>query len=393
MKFEGLLPHQEDAIEDMHNGCVLYGDTGVGKTFTALGYALEKEKGRKIYVITTARKRDSGDWIKEAALMGIPFDDIVVDSWNNIAKYTDVWGGLFLFDEQRLVGTGAWVDSFYKIARMNRWILLTATPGDSWVDFAPVFIANGFYKNITEFRREHVIYSRFSKYPQIERFIGERRLILNRHKVLVKMPLMRDTVRHLEVIEVEHDKDLFDDAMKRRWNVFEDAPMMNVAEMFRVGRQIVGQDERKLDAIRELMKKHPRLIIFYNYNYELEMIRKLAWERNYAEWNGKKHEPVPITDEWIYAVQYVAGAEAWNCITTDAMVFYSLTYSYKNFHQAQGRIDRMNTPFKDLYYYVLMSKAMTCRAVWKALRSKKDFQPPREKFRDDTKQTQTDANA
>ena len=375
-----LFPHQEEAIENMHNGCVLYGDVGVGKTFTALGYAIQKEPGKKIYVITTARKRDSGDWAKEAQQMGVLFDDIVIDSWNNIGKYTDVSDALFIFDEQRLVGAGAWVQSFYTIARFNRWVLLTATPGDTWLDFIPVFIANGFYKNITEFRREHVIYSRYTKYPQVDRFVNVKRLVRFRERVLVKMPLMRDTTRHLKIVDVEYDKERFDYAIKKRWNIFEDAPMMNVAEMFRVGRQIVGQDERKLDAIRELMKEHPRLIVFYNYDYELEMLRKLAWERFYAEWNGHKHEPVPITDEWIYAVQYVAGAEAWNCITTDAMIFYSLTYSYKNFHQAQGRIDRMNTPFKDLYYYVLMTKAMTDKVVWKSILEKRDFQPARTKF-------------
>lgn len=375
-----LYPHQEEAVQNMHNGCVLWGGVGVGKTITALTYAKRKEPGKKIYVITTARKRDSGDWHKEAAMLGIPFDDIVVDSWNNISRYTDVGNAFFIFDEQRLVGQGAWVKSFYVIAKLNRWILLSATPGDSWLDYAPVFIANGFYANITEFRREHVVYSHFGNYPKVERFLGLKRLLRLRGLVLVEMPLMRKTTRHLQTVEVDYDKARFDDAIKRRWNIFEDAPMMNVAEMFRVGRQIVGEDPSKLDKIRELMEIHPRLIVFYNYDYELFMLRKLAWERNFAEWNGHKHEEIPDTEEWIYAVQYVAGAEAWNCITTDAMIFYSLTYSYKNFEQAQGRIDRLNNVYLDLYYYVLMSKAMTDRVVWKSLEQKKDFQPSRKKF-------------
>lgn len=375
-----LYPHQEEAVNNMHNGCVLWGGVGVGKTITALTYAMRKESGKKIYVITTARKRDSGDWHKEAAMLGLPFDDVVVDSWNNISRYTDVGNAFFIFDEQRLVGQGAWVKSFYTIAKLNHWILLSATPGDSWLDYAPVFIANGFYHNITEFRREHVVYSHFGNYPKVERFLGLKRLLRLRSLVLVEMPLMRKTTRHLEMVEVSYDKAKFDDAIKRRWNIFEDAPMMNVAEMFRVGRQIVGEDPAKLDKIRELMEKHPRLIIFYNYDYELMMLRKLAWERNFAEWNGHKHEEIPDTEYWIYAVQYVAGAEAWNCTETDAMIFYSLTYSYKNFEQAQGRIDRLNNKYLDLFYYILMSGAMTDRVVWKSLSQKKDFQPSRKKF-------------
>lgn len=387
-----LKPHQLKAVEDMHNGCVLWGGVGSGKTLTALSYALKKEAGKKIYVITTAKKRDSCDWQLEAAMLGIPFDDMVVDSWNNIGKYTDVYDAFFIFDEQRLVGQGAWVKSFYTIAKLNRWVLLSATPGDSWLDYVPVFIANGFYKNITEFRRDHVIYKRFGTYPVVERFIGEKRLLRLRSLVLVEMPVKRDTTRHVTVVDVPYDKTRFDDALKRRWNIFEDAPMMNVAEMFRVGRQIVGEDPAKLDKVRELMNKHPRLIIFYNYDYELKMLRKLAWERNFAEWNGHKHEPIPDTDYWLYAVQYVAGAEGWNCITTDAMIFYSLTYSYKNFEQAQGRIDRLNNVYMDLHYYVLMSKAMTDRVVWKALGQKKDFQPPRKKFDVKPEKKQTGLN-
>jgi len=375
-----LHPHQEDAIERMHNGCVLWGDVGTGKTITALSYALMKEAGRKILVITTAKKRDSLDWLNEAAQLGVPFDGITVDSWNNISKYEDIYDQFVILDEQRLVGNGAWVKSFLKMAKRNHWILLSATPGDTWLDFVPVFIANGFYKNITEFRRDHVVYSHFGNYPKVERFLGVKRLMRLRQLVLVEMPMMRHTTRHVEMVEVSYNKEVFDDAIKRRWNIFEDTPMVNIAEMFRVGRRIVGEDESKLEAIRKLMEKHDRLIIFYNYDYELEMLRKLYWERNTAEWNGKKHEPVPDTDKWLYLVQYVAGAEGWNCITTDAMIFYSLTYSYKNFMQAQGRTDRMNTPFKDLYYYILITKAMTDKVVWKSLSQKKDFQPARKKF-------------
>lgn len=375
-----LHPHQEDAIERMHNGCVLWGDVGTGKTITALSYALLKEAGKKILVITTAKKRDSQDWLNEAAQLAVPFDGIVVDSWNNIKKYEDIYDWFVILDEQRLVGNGAWVKSFLKMAKRNRWILLSATPGDTWLDFVPVFIANGFYKNITEFRTNHVIYSYFGNYPKVERFVGTKRLLRLRQLVLVEMPMMRHTTRHISMVDVSYDKARFDDAVKRRWNIFEDTPMMNMAELFRVGRRIVGEDPSKLDAIRELMEKHDRIIIFYNYDYELEMLRKLYWERNTAEWNGHKHEPVPDTDRWLYLVQYVAGAEGWNCITTDAMIFYSLTYSYKNFMQAQGRIDRMNTPFKDLYYYILMTKAMTDKVVWKSLGEKKDFQPSRKKF-------------
>lgn len=372
MKYE-LHPHQEDALVKMHNGCVLAGDVGTGKTFTALSYAALTEPGKHIYVITTAKKRDAGDWLKEAALVDIDADLFHVDSWNNISKYATVEDALFILDEQRLVGTGAWTRSFYQIAAKNRWILLSATPGDVWMDYAPVFIANGFFKNITEFRNKHVVMDPWSKYPKVKKYLGEGRLMAMRRAILVQMPMARHTTRHVEWVEVEHDQRLVDLVWKQRWNFYEEEPIKDAGELFRVGRKLVGSDPSRLEKVRHLQKQHPKLIVFYNFDYELEALRTLADEVPVAEWNGHKHQDIPDTDEWIYLVQYLSGSEGWNCTSTDAMVFYSLTYSYKQFWQAQGRIDRMNTPFVDLFYYVLMSNTVFDKAVKKSIDEKKDF--------------------
>lgn len=372
-----LEPHQEKAIDEMHNGCVLWGGVGSGKTYTALAYALLKESGKKIYVITTAKVRDSFAWEKSAANLAVDFDGIVVDSWNKIKDYTDIQNAFFIFDEQRLVGTGEWVKAFYKIADKNNWILLTATPGDTWMDYVPVFIANGFYKNITEFRDRHVVWDRYSKFPKVKKYIDEGILIRRRKLLLVEMPVDRHTTRYLETISCDYDEELFEKVWKKRWHVFEERPLRDAGELFRVGRKVVARHPSRLDAVRKLMERHPRLIVFYNFDYELEDLRKLIWEPsidgNLREWNGHKHEDIPDSEAWLYLVQYSAGAEGWNCITTDAVCFYSLTYSYKQFEQAQGRIDRINTPFFDLFYYILSTKSMVDKAVWRSLKMKRDF--------------------
>ena len=521
----------------MHNGCVLWGGVGTGKTFTALAYALLREAGKHIVVVTTAKKRDTGDWEHEAALLGVPFDGIEVTSWNKIGAYIDREDLFFIFDEQRLVGTGAWVKHFYKIAKKNHWILLSATPGDTWSDYAPMFIANGWYKNITEFRNTHAVYSRYTTFPKIERYIGEGRLVKYRDALLVEMPMERHTKRHFHYVDVAYNKDTLDLVRKKRWNVFEDKPLKNASELFGVMRKVVSTDSSRLNALGDLIKEHKKLIVFYNYNYELDMMRELLTEisalsthgfmghtgqmstspviekqwtqeasgliipkselssntttdkklllpstslivpssletnqqnpkesslqtisnspqdsmislsmdqkRNYsgneptqieqsaesqrfvkphtalsstpsstittptngsssnteskiitgesnitmpqsvdvggsfgwAEWNGHKHEPIPDTDRWVYLVQYASGSEGWNCIETDAMAFWSLTYSWKQFEQAQGRIDRVNTPFTDLHYYVMLSDSMAEKPVIASLNKKRDFQP------------------
>jgi hypothetical protein len=375
-----LMEHQSAAVDLLDNGKILYGSVGVGKSATALAYYMKAERNADIYVITTAKKRDSLDWLAEASRFGIGTEysgtvagRINVDSWNNIGKYQNETGAFFIFDEQRLVGSGSWVKSFLRIARRNRWILLTATPGDTWIDYAPVFVANGWYKNITEFKREHVVYAPYVKFPIILRYVGLKKLERLRNEILVEMIYQNQTTRILNWIDVCYDHELWDMAVKRRWHPYENRPIKDVSELFRVMRKITNTHPSRLDTVRMFMKCHPKLIVFYTFNYELAILRTLENEVTLAEWNGHKKEPVPDTDRWVYLVQYTAGSEGWNCTETDAMVLYSLTYSYKNFIQSQGRIDRIDTAFNKLYYYILISDAPIDRGIKKALDAKKSF--------------------
>lgn len=391
-----LYDYQLAAIEKMKNGCVLCGGVGSGKSRTSLAYYYicqggklgtdvykPMKKPRDLYIITTARKRDTKEWEGELTPFLLSTDPeanpyknkVVVDSWNNIKKYSNVYGAFFIFDEQRVVGSGAWVKAFLKIANKNDWILLSATPGDTWQDYIPVFIANGFYKNKTEFTREHIIYSRFSKFPKVDRYIGTGKLLKYRNDILVNMDFKRETISHHEDIYVKYDVSKYKDVSRLRWDPFNNEPIVDAAGLCRVWRKIVNTDESRQVALLEIFEDHPKLIIFYNFNYELDILRTI-FERTgvtVGEWNGQKHDPVPEGKTWVYLVQYTAGAEGWNCIKTDTIVFYSQNYSYKIMHQAAGRIDRLNTPFKDLYYYHLKSRSGIDLAISKALREKKTF--------------------
>lgn len=395
-----LSPHQTKAIGELHSGAVLLGGVGSGKTRTALAYYYTKvcqgslkingkgkdgllQKPRDLYIITTARKRDELDWQEEALAFRLSDDrslsisgvSMIVDSYNNIKNYTDIKDSFFIFDEQRLVGSGVWVDSFIKIAKNNEWILLSATPGDVWMDYMPLFVANGFYKNKTEFIREHVIFDRFAKYPKIDRYIATGRLDRYRKSILVEMPFARHTMRHISYVNVEHNEWLYNQVLKENWDPFEGEPIEQPSKRVLLERKVVNMDESRLEAVETIIKRKKKVIIFYFFNYELHILRNLASRLNIQvnEWNGIKHEPVPTGDEWVYLVQYTAGNEAWNCITTDTMIFYSMQYSYKVFEQCLGRIDRMNTRYRDLYYYVLRSEARIDQQLTKAIRAKENF--------------------
>lgn len=390
-----LRKEQREAVEKMFSGCILNGGVGTGKSRTGLYYYCKEQGGsidpyvpmkkpKDLYIITTAKKRDSLEWKQELFPFYLTTDEkenvwyknkVVVDSWNNIPKYIKVKDAFFIFDEDRVTGNGVWVKSFYKIAKANDWIILSATPGDTWEDYIPVFVANGFYKNKTEFLREHAIYSRFTKFPKIERYIGTGRLIRLRDHILIDMEVNKHTIPHHEDVYVRYDISKYKDAIRTRWDPFKNEPIQQAAGLCYVLRKIVNTDESRAAALLEILENRKRAIIFYNFDYELDILMNLAYGEaiEVAQWNGHKHQPVPDSDRWVYLVQYTAGCEGWNCIKTDTIIFYSQTYSYKTLEQASGRIDRLNTPYIDLYYYHLRTRSGIDLAIHKALTNKKQF--------------------
>lgn len=397
-----LYDYQLDAVRRMKNGCILRGGVGSGKSLTALSYYYLRQDGEEesllggtyfpmgdppkdLYIITTAKKRDTLEWEGELS----PFllstnpdvnlypNKVVIDSWNNISKYKDITDAFFIFDEQRVVGSGAWVKSFLKIAKKNEWILLSATPGDTWEDYIPVFVANGFYRNRTEFKEKHIIYTWVNgKYPKVDRYLNVGRLIRLRESILVDMDFKRKTISHHEDIYVKYDTEAYKDVGRLRWDPFKNEPITNASGLCYVWRRIVNSDISRQIALLELFEDHPKMIVFYNFDYELDILKTMFGRTEgveVAEWNGHKHQPVPTGDSWVYLVQYNAGCEGWNCIQTDTIAFYSENYSYKVMQQAAGRIDRLNTPFTDLYYYHLKSRSGIDLGIARALKAKKNF--------------------
>ena len=398
-----LRDDQLDAVSKMKNGCILCGDTGSGKSRTALAYYYSLCGGQigtknyvkmtspiDLYIITTAHKRDILEWDDELIVFMLnqnkelmPYNiNVVVDSWNNVSKYVGIKDSFFIFDEQRVVGRGSrspknWVSAFLKITKNNKWILLSATPGDNWSDYIPVFIANGFYKNRTEFNRRHVIFAAYTNFPKITGYMDKGHLLRLRRSILVPIDgYSHPAEKHHHDVVVRYDVSKYKDIVRGRWNPWKDEPIETAADYCQVLRRVVNEDESRQKAILELLEDHRRAIIFYNYNYELDILRTICGASEglvVGEWNGHKHDILPTGDRWVYLVQYTAGSEGWNCITTDTVIFYSQNYSYKVMKQAEGRIDRSNTPFKDLYYYHLKSQSGIDLAISAALREKKKF--------------------
>lgn len=393
-----LFDYQLNAVRRMKNGCILCGGVGSGKSRTSLAYYYIKNGGevnteeyvrmtdppKDIYIITTARKRDTFEWESELGVFLLSTHEdintygnkVVVDSWNNIEKYKDISGSFFIFDEQRLVGNGVWVKTFLKIAKVNEWILLSATPGDTWSDYIPVFLANGFFRTRTEFYDNHVVWSRFVQYPKIDRYLDTGRLVRLRDSILVNMEFNRKTISTHIGIFCDYDKAGYKDIVRNRWNHIENRPIKTANEFCQLLRRLVNTDTSRIENLLEVILEHPRAIVFYNYDYELDLLRNediYPEGTEIAEWNGHKHQPIPDSDKWVYLVQYNAGCEGWNCIKTDTVIFFSENYSYRIMTQASGRIDRLNTPFTELFYYHFKSLSPIDSAISAALKKKKEF--------------------
>ncbi len=396
-----LYEHQLDALKRMANGCILNGGVGTGKSLTAIAFFYIKYGGSHdflnggdyvpmdnsripdLYIITTARKRDTFEWDKELAPFLLfqnqetnPYSNkVVVDSWNNIGKYAAVQNAFFIFDEDRVTGSGTWVKTFLKLAKTNKWFILSATPGDTWQDYIPVFIANGFYKNKTEFSREHIVYNPRVKFPLVERYENVGKLIKYKNKILVSMNMERATIRNHHDIFTNYDTKLYKETMKNRWNPWKNEPIQNPSDLCFTLRKIVNSDARKINALLDILSTHPKVIIFYNFDYELNILKSMPYPvgTTVREWNGHQHEDIPDTDRWVYLVQYISGCEGWNCTLTNTIIFYSENYSYKVMEQACGRIDRVNTPFTNLHYYHLKTKSPIDIAINRALVKKKNF--------------------
>ena len=391
-----LFEYQRKAILELKTGSILWGGVGSGKSLTALGYYYTIEcngilfdkmtpmlKPKDLYIITTSKKRDSLDWEREAAFLGISKDKkvsingvkLTVDSWHNIGKYKEVKNAFFIFDEQKVIGSGAWVRSFIKITRSNNWIILSATPGDTWVDYIPVFIANGFYKNRTDFIHQHIIYNTFANYPKIDRYINIGKLEKLKRKILVKMDYKKKTIDNIETIFFPYDEEKVEMIYEKRWNPFKNLPIQGASEACYAMRKVVNSDSSRFNKILELLKKHKKLIIFYNFDYELDILRSLeeVVDIPVSEYNGHLHESLPQGKTWIYLAQYLSAGEAWNCTETNAIILYSRNYSYKQTVQAMGRIDRQNTPFLNLYYYFFSSKSRIDKGITESYSKKKNF--------------------
>lgn len=143
-------------------------------------------------------------------------------------------------------------------------------------------------------------------------------------------------------------------------------------------RQLCGQyNQEKLEAFRDLVEStNDRLIVFYNFNAELEKLWDIANECNkpVSVVNGKERDTFNYTrdENSITFIQYQAGAMGLNLQKANRIIYYTPPLSSELFEQSKKRIHRIGQG-KTCFYYYLTCKGSVEEKIYKTLAMRKDF--------------------
>lgn len=143
-------------------------------------------------------------------------------------------------------------------------------------------------------------------------------------------------------------------------------------------RQLCGQyNPAKLEAFRDLVEStNDRLIVFYNFNDELEKLSRIAWEnhRPVAVVNGKQKDLLPYENapDSITFIQYQAGAMGLNLQKANKIVYFTPPLSSELFEQSKKRIHRIGQE-KTCFYYYLTCKGSIEEKIYRTLAMRRDY--------------------
>lgn len=143
-------------------------------------------------------------------------------------------------------------------------------------------------------------------------------------------------------------------------------------------RQLCGMyNEERYSMIKELLEStNDRMVIFYNFNAELEQLKVICEEldKPISQVNGsvKDLDNFENIDNTVLLVQYQAGAMGLNLQKANKIIYFSLTESSDLFEQSKKRIHRIGTT-QPCFYYILMCENSVEEDIYKSLLLKQDY--------------------
>jgi superfamily II DNA or RNA helicase len=165
-------------------------------------------------------------------------------------------------------------------------------------------------------------------------------------------------------------------------------PIVRIGKVHQIENGVLAGDEfndpesfenGKVDKIVEFSEEFPRMIVFAKYTNQISQIAGALREKGRKVFilDGKTKDKGSILEEAKSCKEYVFIAQAqvsagWELPECPVMVFASRTYSWVDYDQGIGRIQRANNIKKNLYIHLVV-KGGTDEAVHECLENKKDF--------------------
>lgn len=386
-----LRSYQQDAVEALLNGKhIVVASCGVGKGFISLEWARGTKKSN-VLVITQASKVKSNDFVEEAKLLDEKWynsqSSFTVVSWNSLAKWLKEHQSenfadyAIIADEiQRIknysTGMGK---SFLKIASHTKcWAGFTATPGESWIQMMPYFVACGFVKHKTDFTNKFCVTQSFKGYIEIIGYNHEE--VLNKWwSGITYFPDTKEMEKQLpsETHKVVHFKAPtgYAKVLKTKTRLDTDEFIDTSMAMCHYLRQLCCSKE-KVEWLKEFVESlDTSCVVFYTYIEEGEKIKEALKGVKIWEINGKKHD-IPTADTIgkhdVVLAQWESGSASLNLQFMNYWVSFSPCYSLTTSCQSRGRIKRIGQT-KPMFYYYLKTDHTIENDIYKALKEKRDF--------------------
>lgn len=148
----------------------------------------------------------------------------------------------------------------------------------------------------------------------------------------------------------------------------------NVLVELTASRQLCNSKDKQQAFIDLINSINDRVVVFYNFDSELDTLKTLVKDRPIAEVNGHTNteQIYHDNDNCVLFVQYQAGARGLNLQDGNKIIYYSLTLSSDLFEQSKKRIHRIGTKYP-CFYWILQTKDSVEESIYKSLNRQEDY--------------------
>lgn len=337
------------------------------KLFTEFMSAAMAEKNRICGVVNyeTAWRRQDLSWLHNFTLM---LDESSLIQ-NQKAKQTKFISGLYPENVILLSGTpvsGKYENLISQIHLLG-WTIKEDIFNRTYINYKLVDVDGFIHKQV----------DRNDPYRNIDRLkskLREHGAVFMKTEEVLDLP-----EQNFQIIEVPVSKE-YKEFMKDRIVTVDDVELVGDTVLTKrlYAKQLCGAyNKDKLDAVQDLIQStNDRIIIFYNFNVELEALKRICSEldRPVSEVNGNVKDLIAYEtrSDSVTLVQYQAGSMGLNLQKSNKIIYFTLTDRSDLFEQSKKRIHRIGQ-YRPCFYYTMICKGSVEESVHNTLQKRMDY--------------------